>query len=367
MAGFNRNNGSAKRDRLNIRPRHDCLNGERAKSMETIRIGTSGITASRIALSARAIGGWLWGENTIDLEHSIATIHRAIDRGITLIDTAPVYGFGLSERIVGTVLSGGLRGRAIIATKAGLEWRDGKVRRNSSPAHLRKEVEESLRRLRTDHIDLYQLHWPDPQVPIQDTAQAMARLLKDGKIRAIGVCRYSPAQMDEFRQAAPIHAMQLPYNLFERQVEAEALPYASRHNITVLCHDTLCRGLLRGMMTAATRFSGNDLRRSDAKFREPRFSQYLSVVASLNRYARACYGAEAIALAVRWVLDQGNTIALWNALYPEQLEPVNTVMGWELDEKAKRYVEKIARHALTDRIASQLTSAPSRGTPALMA
>lgn len=335
--------------------------------METIQIGTSGITASRIALSTRAIGGWLWGKNTTDLEHSVATIRAAIDEGITLIDTAPVYGFGLSERIVGTVLSGELRARALIATKAGLEWRDGTVRRNSSPAHIRKELEDSLRRLRTDYIDLYQLHWPDPLVPIQETAQAMARLLQDGKIRAIGVSRYSPAQMDEFRQAAPIHAVQLPYNLFERQVEAEALPYAGRHNITVLCHDALCRGLLRGTMTAATAFNGSDLRRSDPKFREPRFSQYLAVVASLHRYARACYGAQAISLAVRWVLDQGNTIALWSALYPEQLEPLGTAMGWELDDMAKRYIEKIIRHGLRDPVASESMASPSRATPELMA
>ena len=343
------------------------LNAERAKRMETIQIGTSGITASRIALSARAIGGWVWGKNTADLERSMATIHAAIDRGIALIDTAPVYGFGLSERIIGTVLSRGLRDRALIATKAGLEWRDGTVRRNSSPEHIRRELEDSLRRLRTDHIDLYQLHWPDPLVPIHETAQAMARLLKDGKIRAIGVSRYSLAQMDEFRQAAPIHAVQLPYNLFERQAEAEALPYAVRNNITVLCDDVLCRGLLKGMMTAATQFSGNDLRRSDPKFREPRFSQYLSVVASLNRYARACYGAQAMALAVRWVLDQGNTIALWSALYPEQLEPLRTAMGWELDDMAKRYIERVIRHTLRDPVAPESIAPPSRGAPALMA
>ncbi len=240
--------------------------------METTEIGTSGITASRIALSTWAIGGWAWGGNTVDLERSIDTIRSAIDRGITLIDTAPVYGFGLSERIVGTALSGGLRDRAIIATKGGLQWRDGKVRRNSSPAHIRNEVEESLRRLRTDHIDLYQVHWPDPLVPIQETAKTLARLLQDGKIRAIGLSKYSPAQMDEFRQAAPIHAVQLPYNLFERQAESGILPYARQHNIAVLCYGTLCRGLLTGTISSTTHFKGDDLRRSDQKFQERRLS-----------------------------------------------------------------------------------------------
>src|SRR6266550_5282917 len=189
---------------------------EAAKNMETIQIGTSGITASRIALGTWAIGGWMWGGNS-DADQSIRTIRSAVERGITLIDTAPVYGFGRSEEIVGMALSQGLRKRAIIATKVGLEWRDGKVWRNSSPARIRKEVEESLRRLRTDYIDLYQVHWPDPRVPIKETAGALARLLKEGKIRAIGVSNYSPTQMAEFRQVAPIHAVQPPYNLFERE------------------------------------------------------------------------------------------------------------------------------------------------------
>jgi aryl-alcohol dehydrogenase-like predicted oxidoreductase len=335
--------------------------------MDAIEIGTSGVAASRIALSTKAIGGWVWGENTVDLQHSIATIASAIDRGITLIDTAPVYGFGLSERIVGTALSGALRDRAIIATKTGLEWRDGKVRRNSSPAHIQKEVEQSLRRLRTDRIDLYQLHSPDPVVPIQETAHALARLLKDGKIRAIGVSGYSPAQMDEFRQAAPIHAVRLPYNLLEREVETEVLPYARRHNITVLCHGALCHELLSVMLSTATPFQDDHLRRSDPKFQEPRFSQYLSAVASLDRYARSCYGVHVIALAVRWVLDQGDTIALWGARHPEQLEPARTAMGWKLDDMAKRYIEEIIRHALKDPVGPESTTPPSPCKSALAA
>jgi aryl-alcohol dehydrogenase-like predicted oxidoreductase len=335
--------------------------------METIEIGNSGVTASRIALDTWAVGAWTWGADTADLHQSIGSVRSAIERGITLIDTAPVYGFGLSERIVGMVVSNGLRNRAILATKAGLEWRGGKVRRNSSPAHLLKEVEESLRRLRTDRIDLYQMHWPDPLVPIQDTAQALARLLKEGKIRAIGVSNYSPDQMDEFRQVAPIHAVQVPYNLFERQAETVALPYASRHNITVLCYDALCRGLLTGMIKPQMPFKGDSLQRSDPKFQEPWLSQYLSAAASLNRYARACYGLPVSTLALRWVLDQGNTIALWSARQPEELETAKTAMGWKLDGMAKRYIETIVRHTVKDPIGPELMARPSRSKRALMA
>lgn len=336
--------------------------------METVEIGTSGITALRIALSTLPIGGWRWGGDTADLNHSIGTIRSAIERGITLIDTAPVYGFGLAERIVGTVLAGGgLRDRAIIATQGGLQWRDGKVRRDSSPAHIRKEVEESLRRLRTDHIDLYQMQSPDGRVPIRETAQTIAHLLGEGKIRAIGVSNYSPAQMDEFRQVAPIHAVRTRYNLFERGIESGVLRYARQHEMVVLCHGVLCRGLLTGMITPATQFEADDLRSTDPKFQEPRFREYLSAVASLNRYARECYGLQVSDLAVRWVLDQANTIALWDARQPEQLDPVGAALGWKLDETAKRHIENIIRHTVRHSIGPEFIAPPSRSESALVA
>jgi aryl-alcohol dehydrogenase-like predicted oxidoreductase len=336
------------------------------RSMETIRIGTSGIVASRIALGTWAMGGWMWGGNS-DLDVSIRTIRSAIERGITLIDTAPVYGFGRSEEIVGMALSGGLRDRAVVATKAGLEWQDGKVWRNASPARIRKEVEESLRRLRTDYIDLYQVHWPDPLVPIQETAQTLAGLLKEGKIRAIGVSNYSAAQMAEFRKVAPIHSVQPPYNLFEREAESEVLPYAAQHDIAVLCYGALCRGLLTGTITAATHFNGDDLRRNDPKFQQPRFSQYLAAVAALDRYARERFGLPVLALAVRWVLDQGDTIAVCGARRPAQLDPVEQTMGWDLEDPAKRRIDKILLETVKDPVGPEFMAPPSRSDAALAA
>ena len=335
-------------------------------AMETIRIGTSGLTASRVALGTWAIGGWMWGGNT-DLEESIRTIRSAVERGVTLIDTAPVYGFGRSEEIVGMALSGGLRRRAIIATKVGLDWRDGKVRRNSSPARIRKEVEESLRRLRTDYIDLYQVHWPDPLVPIQETAGALSRLLAEGKIRAIGVSNYSPTQMTQFREAAPIHSVQPPYNLFEREAEREIIPYAWRHNIAVLCYGALCRGLLSGKITAATEFKGDDLRRHDPKFQAPRFRQYLAAVRELDRYAHERYGLTVLALAIRWILDQGGTIALWGARRPDQLDALDEAMGWELDEAAKTRIAKILATHVKDPVGPEFMAPPARDDSALAA
>ncbi len=327
--------------------------------METIEIGTSGITASRIALGTWAIGGWMWGGNN-DVDESVQTIRSAIERGITLIDTAPVYGFGRSEEIVGKALAGGLRERAIIATKTGLEWRDGRVWRNASPVRIRKEIEDSLRRLRTDYIDLYQVHWPDPLVPIQETAEVLSGLLNEGKIRAIGVSNYSPAQMAEFSKAAPIHAVQPPYNLFEREAESGVLPYAAQHNMAVLCYGALCRGLLTGTITTSTEFKGDDLRRNDPKFREPRFAQYLAAVESLDRYARDHFGRGVLALAVRWVLDQGDTIALWGARRPAQLDPVGDAMEWKLDDMAKHNIDEILLRTVRDPVGPEFMAPPSR-------
>src|ERR1700723_1990859 len=190
--------------------------------LEYINIKGTTLKTSRIGLGTWAIGGWMWGGT--DEAESIATIRSAIERGVTLIDTAPVYGFGRAEETVGKALAGGLRAKVAIATKAGLAWKDGKITRDSRPARLRQEIEDSLRRLGVDVIDLYQIHWPDLETPFEDAARTLEDLRREGKIRAIGVSNYSPAQMDAFRSAATLDAVQPPYNLFEREIEADILP-----------------------------------------------------------------------------------------------------------------------------------------------
>src|ERR1700744_1930273 len=188
--------------------------------MEIIEIGSSGITTSRVGLGTWAIGGWVWGGT--DEAQSIRTIQSAVDRGVTLIDTAPVYGFGRSEEIVGKALAEGmLRDKVQIATKVGLNWKDGAVFRDSRAARIRKEIEDSLRRLRTNVIDLYQVHWPDLETPIAETARTMEDLRREGKIRGIGGSNFSPAQRPMFSTAAKPAAVQPPYNLFERDIEAD--------------------------------------------------------------------------------------------------------------------------------------------------
>src|SRR2546430_13972037 len=187
--------------------------GSRQADMAFVDIAGTSTRVSRIALGTWAIGGWMWGGSNEN--DAVSAIHAALERGINLIDTAPVYGFGRSEEIVGKALAiGGRRKRVFIATKVGLDWKDGKPFRNASKARIIEDAENSLRRLRTDVIDLHQLHWPDAHSPLAEVAEAMGELYVAGTIRAIGGSNFSPAQMKEFRTVAPLHAAQPPYNLF---------------------------------------------------------------------------------------------------------------------------------------------------------
>jgi aryl-alcohol dehydrogenase-like predicted oxidoreductase len=314
--------------------------------MEQIKFARSGLITSRIGLGTWAMGGWMWGGT--DEAQSIATIRSAIDRGVTLIDTAPVYGFGRSEEIVGKALEGSLRHKVAIATKVGLAWKGDTVYRDSRAARLRKEVEDSLRRLRTDVIDLYQVHWPDLETPIAETARTMEDLRREGKIRAIGISNFSPAQMRMFSTDAKLDAVQPPYNLFERDIEADVMPYAVDAGLTVLSYGALCRGLLSGRMSADTEFNGDDLRNVDPKFQGKRFRQYLDAVAELKKLAKERFGKSVLALAVRWVLDQGPTIALWGARHPGQLDPISDVEGWHIDAATKHDIDAILERCIVD-------------------
>jgi aryl-alcohol dehydrogenase-like predicted oxidoreductase len=328
--------------------------------MEFVDIPQTSIRVSRVALGTWAMGGWMWGGS--DEKDAIRTIHAALDSGINLIDTAPVYGFGRSEEIVGKALAiGGRRKDTVIATKVGLDWADGKPFRNASRARIVYEAEQSLRRLQTDVIDLYQVHWPDPNTPIAEVADAMAALYRSGKIRAIGVSNFSPAQMDEFRAVAPLHTAQPPYNLFERGIEQDVLPYCRDRNIALLAYGSLCRGLLSGSMTDKTRFGGDDLRRTDPKFRPPRFEQYLDAVAKLNAFASEHYGKRVIHLAARWVLDRNNkNIALWGARRPEQLAAIRGVVGWRIDDAAMAEIDQILKRTVRDPVGPEFMAPPDR-------
>ena len=314
--------------------------------MEVAKLGSSGIEVTRVALGTWAIGGWLWGGT--DVEQSVRAIHAALDTGITTVDTAPVYGFGLSEEILAEALARRQipRERVVIATKFGMEWDDKEnVWRNAKPERVRKELDDSLRRLRTDYIDLYQIHWPDPETPIAETAQVVKELYEAGKIRAIGVCNYSVEQLEEWRKVAPLHSVQPRYNLLERKIEADVLPYCREHGLAVLAYSPLARGLLTGKFTENPTFKPGDNRATDPRFTGEAYKRHLRIVEKLKVMA-AEKGKTVAQLAVRWVLDQpGVTVALWGARTPEQIREAAGVSGWRLSEADLARIEAILQEA----------------------
>jgi len=329
--------------------------------MEFINIKGANLKSSRIGLGTWAIGGWMWGGT--DEKEAIRTIHAALDQGINLIDTAPIYGYGRSEAIVGeAVRQYGRRESVIIATKVGIDWTNGRIERNSTRERILKEFQDSLRRLQTDYIDIYQVHWPDPLVPIEETAATLGELYKQGKIRAIGVSNYSPEEMDRFRAIAPLHTIQPPYNLFEREIEQDVLPYAVDRGITTLTYGALCRGLLSGAMQADRQFASGDMRKTtDPKFQPAHFAEYLDAASKLDAFARHYLGKRVIHLAVRWLLDQpGVGVALWGARRPEQLAPINEISGWSLLKSDFAAIDAILHAAVRHPVGPEFMAPPAR-------
>ncbi len=328
--------------------------------MEYTKVPGLDLQVSRVALGTWAIGGWMWG-GTDEME-SIRTIQAALDRGVNIIDTAPVYGFGTSEEIVGkAVKEVGGRYSLAIATKAGLAWdAAGNVWRNSTPERIREEVENSLKRLRTEVIDIYQIHWPDPMAPFEETAELMERLKQEGKIQAAGVSNFDPDQMDVFCKRAELSVCQPPYNLFERDAEQNVLPYCREKGVSTLAYGALCRGLLTGKMTADTVFSGDDLRQWDPKFQEPRFSQYLDAAYRLSLFARQRHGRDLLHLAVRFILDKGVSVALWGARHPDQMDSLPGVFGWTLGDEDMAEIDRILEKTVTEPVGPEFMAPPAR-------
>ena len=331
--------------------------------MEVTRIG--GRELSRIGLGTWAIGGLDWG--TIPDKEAVAICLTALDHGINLIDTAPIYGHGHAEEIVGKALrEHGRREDVFVATKVGLDWEqpDG-VYADSRPERLRLELEASLRRLQTDYVDLYQVHWPDTVEPITTTAEILAEFVREGKVRALGVSNFSIAQMEEFRAVTELASNQPPYNLFERQIDADVLPWCASNGVGILTWSSLCRGLLGGRVRRGMVFDEGDIRRFDPKFQEPRFGQYISAVEALEELARQRYGKSIVELAARWVLDRpGISVALWGARKPEHLATVDGVMGWKLDNDTMAEIDQIVATAVPEAIGPEYLAPKPRSLQA---
>jgi len=328
--------------------------------METTRIPGTGLAPTRIGLGTWVMGGWMWGG--VDDAAAVDTIHAALERGVTLIDTAPVYGMGHAERLVGRALAeSGRRDEVLLSTKAGLDWQGTSPFRDASRRRLLQEIDESRERLGTDAVDILHVHWPDPLVPIEETADAMREIFEAGKTRAVGVSNFSVEQIERFRAHCPLHVVQPPYNLFERGIEAELLPHVARNDMTTLTYGALCRGLLSGKIDAGRDFQGDDLRQNDPKFQGPRFAQYLDAVQRLDALAKERFGKDVIHLALRWLLDRpGVGVALWGARRPDQLAPLADVTDFRLDDDAMAEIDAILADTIHDPVGPEFMAPPTR-------
>ena len=291
--------------------------------MNTKQLGKSDLYITPIGFGAWAIGGsgWEFGWGEQDDKASIAAIHRALELGVNWIDTAAVYGMGHSEEVVAAALKTWSGPRPYVFTKCGLLWDDkGYVNRNLKADSIRRECENSLRRLKVDRIDLYQIHWPTEQ--LEEGWGEMARLQKEGKVRWIGVSNFDAGQMRRAEKIAPITSVQPPYSLVRREIEADVLPYSYLHNIGVIVYSPMQSGLLTGAMTREriAKLPDSDWRSRDPEFREPKLSKNLKLVDRLRGIAEK-YGRPVGQVAVAWVLrNPVVTAAIVGARSPQQVE-----------------------------------------------
>ncbi|MGA2255836.1 MAG: aldo/keto reductase [Thermoguttaceae bacterium] len=318
--------------------------------MNTKQLGNSNLRITPIGFGAWAIGGsgWEFAWGSQDDRDSIAAIREALDDGINWIDTAAVYGLGHSEEVVARALEG-VRDRPYIFTKCSLVWDAHREIGHSLRADsIRRECEASLRRLRVDSIDLYQIHWPDPDDDIEEGWATMAELREEGKVRNIGVSNFDVAQMERAQAIAPITSLQPRYSLIHRDVEDEVLPYAARENIGVIVYSPMASGLLTGAMTPERIASlpSDDWRRGHSDFRDPQLSHNLELVRLLrsvsNRHGRSPGEA-----AVAWVLrNPAVTGAIVGARRPDQVRGVVGAAEFRLNHRELAEIEEFFTHAV---------------------
>jgi len=270
--------------------------------MDTVTLGVTGLQVTPVAYGTWQFGGD-WGE--VDEEAAVAAIHRAHQLGVNFYDTAQAYGFGTAERILGRALADRLqadRDALVIATKGGLRIDDDEgLVRDSSPAWLRRGAEESLANLGVDCIDLYQLHWPDPGTPFEETGAALHELIDEGKVRHVGVSNFSAGQMEELGRTIQVETLQPPYHLFRREIETGVLPYCQEHDVGVLAYGPLAHGLLGGTIDEETTFPEDDWRSKSSVFQDDSLERNLRVVRRLGELA-AERGATVSQLAIAWTL-----------------------------------------------------------------
>ncbi|MFL9842882.1 aldo/keto reductase [Flavobacterium rhizosphaerae] len=300
--------------------------------MEYRKLGNTDLEVSVITFGAWAAGGWMWGKT--ERSDAIEAIQAAYDLGVTAIDTAPIYGQGTSEEIVGEAIKGYARDKVQILTKFGMRWdltkgdfgfsskdNDGNpidIYKYAGKESIIKECEDSLKRLGTDYIDLYQIHWPDSTTPISETFEAVEKLVKEGKVRYAGVCNYSAAQMAEAEKTIRLASNQIPFSMAKRDVEKETVPYCIEHNKSVLAYSPLERGLLTGKMSAGYTFQEGDHRANNPYFTDESITKTNAFLSKIKPIADD-KGATLAQLVLRWTVDRpGITVALAGARNAQQ-------------------------------------------------
>jgi aryl-alcohol dehydrogenase-like predicted oxidoreductase len=311
--------------------------------MDKVRFGETDLEVSVLVLGTWVTGGWAWGG--ADEGDSVQAVLKALELGINFVDTAPVYGFGKSERIVGQALKEwGQRDGIVVATKCGLQWDDREnIRRNASPERIKQEVDQSLTRLGLDYLDLYQIHWPDGKTLVEKSMETLVRLQDAGKIRYIGVSNFNREQIMACQSVGLVSSLQPPYNIFEREIEGEVLPFCHANGIATMAYGGLCRGLLTGKFNGDEKFPRGDLRRADPKFKPDRFKQYVKGVNQLKKLA-AKYHKSVAQFALRWALQQlGITTVLAGARTAAQVEENVGVAGWQITPEDLAGVDNILK------------------------
>jgi len=301
-----------------------------------------------IGFGTWAIGGgnWVYGWGEQNDADSIAAIKRALDLGINWIDTAPAYGLGHAEEIVAAALKGRAE-KPYIFTKCSLVWDPGEktVHGSLKAALIRREAEESLRRLQVEAIDLYQIHWPDPEEDIEEGWRTMVELQEEGKVRYIGVSNFNVSQLRRIMAIAPVSSLQPPYSLIDRSIEKEILPFCQQHNIAVIVYSPMQSGLLTGQMTRERIASlpDNDWRKQDKEFQEPRLSRNLALVEKLREIAQLYQRTPAEA-AIAWTLQNpAVTGAIVGARNPQQVDTIVGAAEFRLNELELGEIEDFFR------------------------
>lgn len=299
--------------------------------MEHRRLGKSELNVTVIGLGTWAIGGKFWGHT--DEAAAIAAIQKAIDCGINLIDTAPIYGDGHSEEIIGKAVKG-RRHQVIIATKCGARFKGADLINDLTPKSIRKEVEVSLKLLDTDVIDLYQCHFPDPNTPIEDTMQEMAKMKAEGKIRHIAVSNFDAALLGRAQKVARIASNQVQYSLLNRGIENELIPFCLEQDIGILAYGPMGGGILSGKYKEKPKFEPGDARTFFYNYyQEPHWSKVQALLKELEKIA-ARHGKPLSQVAINWVRQQpGITSALAGARSPQQAEANAAAGSWQLSSE----------------------------------